>query len=72
MANDIVLKAQVADALIRVEAMQNLTHEQTKAIVSIRADLNRMADAAVVLADRLLELERQVSALQAALRPRSV
>ncbi len=72
MGNDVVLKAQVADALIQVEAMQNLTHEQTKAVVSIRADLNRMAEAAVVQADRVLELERQVSALQAAIRPRSV
>ena len=72
MANDAVLKAQVADALIRVEAIQNLTHEQSKAIVSLRAELNRMADATVVLATRVLELERQVSALQAAIRPRSV
>ena len=44
MTDDAVLKAQVADALIRVEAMQNLTHGQTKAIVSLRADLNGLAD----------------------------
>ena len=72
MGNDVVLKAQVADALIRVEALQNLTHKQTKAVVSIRADLNRMADVASALTDRVLELEQQVSAFQAAIRPRSV
>ncbi len=72
MTDDAVLKAQVADALIRVEAMQNLTHGQTKAIVSLRADLNGLADVASALTDRVLELERQVSALQAAIRPRSV
>ena len=72
MGNDDVLKAEIANALIQVEAMRNLTHEQTKAVISIRADLNRMAEAAVVLVGRVLELERQVSALQAAIRPRSV
>ena len=72
MGNDVVLKAQVADALIRVEAMQNLTHEQTKAVVSLRADLNGLADVALALTERVFELERQVSALQEALRPRSV
>ncbi len=72
MGNDAVLKAQVEATLKRVDALRNLTTEQTKAIVSIRADLNGIADAALVLAERVLELERQVSALQVAIRPRSV
>ena len=72
MGNDVVLKAQVAGALIRLEAMHNLTSAQAKAIVSLRADLNRMVDVELELAARVLELERQVSALQKAIRPRSV
>ncbi len=72
MGNDAVLKAQVADALIRVEAMHNLTHEQSKAIIGLRADLNRMVDVAAALTERVFELERQVSALQEAIRPRPV
>ena len=72
MGNDAVLKAQVEATLKRVDALQNLTIEQTNAVVSIRADLNGIADAALVLAERVLELERQVSALQEAIRPRSV
>ena len=72
MGNDAVLKAQVEATLKRVDALQNLTIEQTNAVVSIRADLNGIADAALVLAERVLELERQVSALQEAIRPRPV
>ncbi len=72
MGNDAVLKAQVEATLNRVDALQNLTTEQTNAVVSIRADLNGIADAALVLAERVLELERQVSALQEAIRPRPV
>ena len=72
MGNDALLKAQVEATLNRVEALQNLTTEQTNAVVSIRADLNGIADAALILADRVLELERQVSALQEAIRPRPV
>ncbi len=72
MGNDAVLKAQVEATLKRVDALQNLTTEQTNAVVSIRADLNGIADAALVLAERVLELERQVSALQEAIRPRPV
>ncbi len=72
MGNDAVLKAQVEATLKRVDALQNLTTEQTNAVVSIRADLNGIADAALVLAERVLELEQQVSALQEAIRPRPV
>ena len=72
MGNDAVLKAQVEATLKRVDALQNLTIEQTNAVVSIRADLDGIADAALVLAERVLELERQVSALQEAIRPRPV
>ena len=72
MGDDDVLKAQFANAMIQVEAMRDLTEAQTKAVVSIRADLNRMVDVAAALTERVFELERQVSALQEALRPRSV
>ncbi len=72
MADDAVLKAQVEATWNRVEALQNLTHEQAKAIVNLRADLNGLAEAAMVLVSRVEQLERQVSALQEAIRPRPV
>ena len=72
MGDDAVLKAQVEGALKLIEALQNLTTEQTNAFVSLRTDLNGLVDVASALTERVFELERQVSALQEVLRPRSV